>query len=101
MFLPPAVLFHLPLLLFLSLHLPAVSLRLPWFLATARLWLVLRPPRPPSILILFVLVLFSGLVILPPLAGDTPPQKQTPNPNFHNSDSLPFASKPFGALTGP
>ena len=32
-FLPPAVLFHLPLLLFLSLHLPAVSLRLPWFLA--------------------------------------------------------------------
>src|SRR5438552_15177338 len=59
MFLPPAVLFHLPLLLFLSLHLPAVSLRLPWFLATARLWLVLRPPGPPSILILLVSTLFA------------------------------------------
>jgi len=97
MFLPPAVLFHLPLLLFLSLHLPAVSLRLPWFLATARLWLVLRPPGPPSILILLVSILFAVWLILLRMAGNTRRKKQTHNRSSHNSDALHVASKHLDA----
>src|SRR5439155_11740799 len=75
-FLPPAVLFHLPLLLFLSLDLPAVSLRLPWFLAAARLWPVLRLLGPPSILILLVSILFAVWLILLRMAG-TPAARST------------------------
>jgi len=96
-FLPPAVLFHLPLLLFLSLHLPAVSLRLPWFLAAARLWPVLRPLGSPSILILLVSILFAVWLILLRMAGNTRRKKQTHNRSSHNSDALHVASKHLDA----
>jgi len=96
-FVPPAVLFHLPLLLFLSLDLPAVSLRSPWFLAAARLWPVLRPLGPPSILILLVSILFAVWLILLRMAGNTRRKKQTHNRSSHNSDALHGASKHLDA----
>jgi len=94
-FLPPAVLFHLPLL-FISLHLLAVSLRLPWFLAAARLWPILRLLGPPSILILLVSILFAVWLILLRMAGNTRRKKQTHN-SSHNSDALHGASKHLDA----
>src|SRR5437667_11088725 len=90
-FLPPAVLFHLPLLLFLSLHLPAVSLRLPWFLAAARLWPVLRPLGAPPILILLVSILFAAWLILLRMAGNTRLKKQTDTRSSQNSGADPVA----------
>src|SRR5438477_367298 len=91
------ILFKLPLLLFLSLHLPAVSLRLPWFLAAARLWPVLRPLGSPSILILLVSILFAVWLILLRMAGNTRRKKQTHNRSSHNSDALHVASKHLDA----